>query len=409
MDFEAGYDVVVTGGGIAGVAAALQAARSGKKTVLVEKTVLLGGLATTGLVYIYLPLCDGNGHQVTFGICEELIRLSLKYGPGEIPESWKTGADLTEVKRYRCVFSPAAFMLALDEVLEEAGVDIWLDSLVCGVEKDAENHLTGIIVENKSGRGVIRGRRFIDASGDCEVARKGGAPCAASDNFLSVWALQYHKDAAALSPGVGMYVGGCSAGGHPLDAETIARRGLAESDLKIEPGISGRKVTDFVLNGRRLLREHYRRAHEEGGFDRNNLYALKLPAMPQFRKIYCIDGAYVLQPGENQKCFDDSIGMVGDWRKAGPVWEIPYRTLYPENGPFGLLAAGRCTAACGDAWEITRVIPTAAMTGQVAGLAAAMSLDAGVDPSGLDVKCLQGELRSLGFKLHLPEAGLEYV
>ena len=75
--FNRTFDVVVAGGGIAGVAAAIQAARRGKKTVLVEKTVQPGGLATTGLVNVYLPLCDGNGRQVTFGLCEELIRRSL--------------------------------------------------------------------------------------------------------------------------------------------------------------------------------------------------------------------------------------------------------------------------------------------------------------------------------------------
>ena len=73
MDFTKKYDVAVVGGGIAGAAAALQAARSGKKTVLIEKTVLLGGLATSGLVYIYLPICDGNGHQASYGITEELF------------------------------------------------------------------------------------------------------------------------------------------------------------------------------------------------------------------------------------------------------------------------------------------------------------------------------------------------
>lgn len=76
MDFTKKYDVAVVGGGIAGAAAALQAARSGKKTVLIEKTVLLGGLATSGLVYIYLPICDGNGHQASYGITEELLRNS---------------------------------------------------------------------------------------------------------------------------------------------------------------------------------------------------------------------------------------------------------------------------------------------------------------------------------------------
>ncbi len=410
MDFEARYDVVVVGGGIAGVAAALQAARSGKKTALLEKTVLLGGLATTGLVYIYLPLCDGNGRQLTFGICEELIKLSLKYGPGEIPEGWKTGKDLVEPKRFRCIFSPAAYMLVLDEVLEEAGVDIWLDTLVCGAETDAQNNLTGAIVENKSGRGIVHGKRFIDASGDCEIARKAGVPCLDEDNYLSVWALQYNAQCApGLAPGVQMLATGASSTGkHWMTPEFMARCGLTEENINVGRGINGRKVTDFIMKGRRILREYYKDAYEKGTADRNSLFSLKVPAMAQFRRIFCVDGEYVLQPGENHKRFEDSIGMVGDWRVSGPVWEIPYRTLYAKSGVKGLLAAGRCTAAAGDAWEITRVIPTAAMTGQVAGLAAAMSLDAGIDPRDLDVAKLQSELVKLGFKLHLPEVGLQY-
>ena len=82
------YDVVVCGGGIAGIAAALAAARGGARTCLLEKEYALGGLATLGLIVIYLPLCDGDGVKMSGGIAEELLKLSLKYGPGEIPEVW---------------------------------------------------------------------------------------------------------------------------------------------------------------------------------------------------------------------------------------------------------------------------------------------------------------------------------
>ena len=82
MGNEKNYDVLVVGGGCAGIAAALESARSGLQTALVEKTILWGGLATSGLVPIYMPLCDGKGRQVTFGIAEELLKLSIKHGPG---------------------------------------------------------------------------------------------------------------------------------------------------------------------------------------------------------------------------------------------------------------------------------------------------------------------------------------
>ena len=119
--FQSRYDLVVAGGGVAGVAAALAGARRGLRTALVEKTVWFGGLATSGLIYIYLPLCDGNGTQVTFGISEEMLKRSLEYGPGEIPPGWRRERNAAEASRYRVIFSPASFVLSLDKMLEEAG------------------------------------------------------------------------------------------------------------------------------------------------------------------------------------------------------------------------------------------------------------------------------------------------
>src|SRR5512137_1318062 len=101
------YDIVVAGAGVAGVAAALAAARAGRSVALVEKTVLLGGLATTGLINHYLPICDGNGRQVCFGIAEEFLHLSIRYGPGSIPPGWRSETDAEERRRFMTVFSPA--------------------------------------------------------------------------------------------------------------------------------------------------------------------------------------------------------------------------------------------------------------------------------------------------------------
>src|SRR5512145_2221418 len=85
------YDVIVAGGGIAGVAAALAARRSGCRVLLIEKSVMLGGLATLGFIAYYLPLCDGRGKKVSGGIAEELLHLSIKYGYGDLPPEWKDG------------------------------------------------------------------------------------------------------------------------------------------------------------------------------------------------------------------------------------------------------------------------------------------------------------------------------
>ena len=87
-------DVLVCGGGIAGISAAISATRQGKKVVLLEKEYILGGLGTAGLITIYLPLCDGKGRQVSFGIAEELFRLSVSMGAeDEYPDNWLDSED----------------------------------------------------------------------------------------------------------------------------------------------------------------------------------------------------------------------------------------------------------------------------------------------------------------------------
>jgi len=140
-------------------------ARAGLKTALVEKTVLVGGLATTGLINIYLPLCDGCGRQVIHGIAEELLHLSLKYGPGDVPAGWRGDAPKEEARRYRVIFSPASFVLALDEALAHAGVDLWLDTLVCAAVMEGAR-VAGVEVENKSGS---RGERERGSRGAGET------------------------------------------------------------------------------------------------------------------------------------------------------------------------------------------------------------------------------------------------
>ena len=87
-------DVLVCGGGFGGISAALAAARAGKKVILLEKQYMLGGLGTAGLVTIYLPLCDGYGKQVSFGIAEELLRLSISLGhEARYPANWLDSND----------------------------------------------------------------------------------------------------------------------------------------------------------------------------------------------------------------------------------------------------------------------------------------------------------------------------
>jgi hypothetical protein len=396
MDFQKAFDVVVVGAGVAGVAAALEVARSGFKTALVEKTILFGGLATTGLVNVYLPLCDGMGRQVTYGIAEELLHLSIQYGPGTLPAGWAGGAAPGERKsRYLVRFSPAAFILGLDEALQSAGVSLWLDTLACLPVLEGRR-VTGVEVENKSGRGLLSAQCVIDASGDADLAYRAGAPCVEQDNWMSIWTHQVSKGklAAALE----------SDNGDDLLQATCLRLGANDSGSGHPVGMpkfygtTGEQVTQFVMEGRRLLREYYRQQPE----GRRDLFSLTLPAMAQFRTTRRIVGLESMVDGQFGQHRPTSIGLTGDWRKPGPVWEIPYGALLPR-GVGGLLATGRCIDSSGDAWQVTRVIPPAALTGQAAGAAAGLAVINNTMPDQISAAEVQAAMKKRNIPCHIAD------
>jgi flavin-dependent dehydrogenase len=93
LEVAGDYDVIVAGGGIAGLGAALASARSGLTTLIIEKNVVLGGLATLGLIAYYLPICDGRGRKIIGGIAEELLHLSIKYGYSTLNPQWTMGIE----------------------------------------------------------------------------------------------------------------------------------------------------------------------------------------------------------------------------------------------------------------------------------------------------------------------------
>ena len=394
--FSEQCDVLVAGAGVAGIAAALESARAGFKTILVEKTILPGGLATSGLIYIYLPLCDGNGHQVVFGIAEELLQLSIRFGPGDIPAGWRSVVNGIEERRYRTPFSPAAFVLALDEVLEQAGVILMYDTLVCQAVVEA-GRITGLEVENKSGRGLLRASCVIDATGDADVAYRAGATCADGDNWLSLCAIQNshrsNPDANADKPTP-----------FPLNVLALGSNPYGDGQPAGMPKYSGtdhQQVTRFVLEGRRLLRQYYQ-AHQAGETGRQDLFPVCLPSQAQFRTTRRIVGRTTLTEGQQGIFFADSIGLAPDWRKAGPIWEIPLNTLIPV-GVEGLVAAGRCISSAGDAWEVTRVIPVAALTGQAAGIVARLAVQHHILPHQVSAGMVQQELSRQGIPYHISD------
>ena len=119
-------DVLVCGGGFAGISAALSAVRQGKKTILLEKQYMLGGLGTAGLVTIYLPLCDGLGRQVSFGIVEELFRLSISMGAeARYPANWLDSKDASgrteKHPRFEVQYNSQLFAILAEQLLVKEG------------------------------------------------------------------------------------------------------------------------------------------------------------------------------------------------------------------------------------------------------------------------------------------------
>jgi len=371
---------------MAGVAAALAASRRGAKTALVEKSVLWGGLATSGIIFIYLPLCDGNGTQVTFGISEELLKAGLKYGPGRIPEGWKTGKNLAEEKRYRVVFSPASMVVALDGLLMKSGCDLWLDTQLIDAEAK-DSRVASVTVANKSGTGRLEAKAFVDATGDADLAFFTGASCAAAANALACWALEYsnREEMFQLAPGVRTSI-----------------VGFATDPDCTRPGIDGRTVSEFVLAGRAKYRAELEKAYASGETDRFGRFPLTLPTMPDLRHTRRIDGRFTLHSGEEWTRFEDSIGVCADWRCSGKVWELPFGTLLPKTLD-NVLTAGRCISSSDDAWEVTRVIPVAALTGEAAGTAAALAAGRGIPVCELPYGEVQREMRAAGNPVHISE------
>ena len=395
FDFRKDYDVVVAGAGIAGIAAALAAARRGHRTALIEKQILIGGLATSGLIYIYLPLCDGRGTQVTFGIAEELLKASLEFSPFDLTEKWGGPKDgrCFRTNRYECDFSPAGFTLTLDRLLLEAGVDLWLDTRVCTVQKAADGKITAVEVENSSGRGVVGAKYFVDASGEAVLIRRAGGKTDTDRNYQALWMIE-------RAPGENLPYAITDS----IHVEALGRFSQ-EWEFPGDPR-DARAATEFVRNSWRMGREHYAKAWKSEGADRFTHYPLHLPAMPQFRKIARIHGLETLTTGSEWNSFQSSVGLYADWRSAGKVYETPYGSLIPED-VRGVFAAGRCISAEGDAWESYRVIPSAAMTGEIAGTAASLAVERSCDGTELTPEQVRSELRKNNFKFHFEEVGLD--
>lgn len=380
------YDVAVVGGGIAGVAAALAAARNGARTVLLERSFGLGGLATLGNVVMYLPLCDGHGRQVMGGLAEELLRRSvhelrrperqMQFVP--VPPCWDAGGDQAARREHRleAAFNPFSFQIEMEVLCADAGVELCYDTRLCACLRDGAR-ISHLVVENKDGRTALEVGAVVDASGDADACALAGEPTVSLDtNVIAGWhylIVDGKLTIQAMSHGF---------------SENADREG---SDGPFFSGVKASEVTGQVLATRHWIRERVRGRRER--HPESEVHPFALPALPNFRMTRRLDAPFTLQAEHMHTWFDDAIALTGDWRKRGPVWALPYRCLRAER-VRNLLTAGRCISSAGRAWDMSRVIGTCAVTGEGAGTAAALAARShGGDCHALSVPALQEQLR----------------
>ena len=379
------YDVAVCGGGFAGISAALAAKRAGAKVVLFEKEYMLGGLGTAGLVTIYLPLCDGCGRQVSFGIAEELFRLSIRHGAeARYPANWLDGEGTrTESDpRFEVQYNAQTFAILAEQLLLSEGVDIMYGSYVVDAAVK-EKKLESLTVVNKSGHTKYFIRSAVDATGDCDIAHFCAAPTAEfrQGNVLAAWYYFADKEGYHLRQH-----GFCD-----IPEEERAGRELKHLNTRRFSGLSGKEISEQTILSHAETMKNYLELKQKNP----DAVIATLATIPQVRMTRRIVGEKTLAYDALHTRQEDSIGMVSNWKRRGPVWEVPFGTLW-QPSVKNLAVAGRCTSVDERLWDVMRVIPCCAVTGEAAGAAAAVSDDF----SKLNVAYLQEILKKNGVVLH---------
>ncbi|MBQ8510914.1 MAG: FAD-dependent oxidoreductase [Clostridia bacterium] len=404
------YDVIVAGGGVAGVAAAVQLAREGKRALVIEKSQKLGGLATLGLINFFVPMCNGRGKQIIFGMAEEFLRLSVKYGWGSPTAAFVDGqipqAKLDEYKakgeqppRYMCRYSYDIFALTLTELCVNEGVELMFDAVVSTPvceDVGGVTYVKGVVVENKSGREYYTADYFIDATGDSDLLYRAGIPTASRGNFHTYLGKLITLDSCKRAVETGNIqnaFGGCSGGGSSLYG------GGHPEGVPLYYGTESSEVNRYLIQNQLEMLNKLKKT------DRNSRDIATLPGMAQFRATRRIVGEYTLQVDDAYRHFDDSVGAINDFDRRDWLYEIPYRTLVNHKAG-NIITCGRTASGEGYAWDILRVIPPAIISGQAAGLACAMAQDDKRELCTVDVPAMQKRLEAVNVGIHFDDADI---
>ena len=389
------YDVIVAGGGVAGAAAAVSAAKYGCSVLLLEKSNILGGLATLGLVNLFVPMCNGRGKQIIFGLAEQWLRASAAYGYDTIPKEWKNGEPQEETNvRYCQRYSPYIFALQLTEAVTSAGVDVLFDCIASYPQME-NGHCSGIITDSKSGLEYYACRMFIDTTGDADILRRSGMPTVAGENFFTYIGKKITLDSCRRSVEKGTlaelysFVSGGSVnlyGDHQPAA------------VPKWSGLTVDEVSEYLIQNQLLMLDNIKND------DRCTRDIAQLPLMPNFRTTCRIDGDYTMQIAQDvYRHHADSVCTINDFDHRDYLYEVPLRAL-TRRGFDNMITAGRSASGSGYAWDVLRVIPPAILTGQAAGEAAVLALEEKSAICDVTISILQKRLEDSNVMIHFPDA-----
>ncbi len=388
------YDIIVCGGGVAGVAAAVSTAKNGLSTLLIEKSNILGGLGTLGLINLFVPMCNGRGKQIIFGLAEKWLRMSAMLGWDTIPEVWKNGEPKEPTNiRYIQHYSPTIFAYQLTEELKKSGANILFDCMA--VDPIMEGNICkGVVTESKGGTAFYPCRVIIDTTGDCDILRRGSVPTVSGENFFTFLTKSISLDSCqkAIDSGdIGSIYETISGGNINLFGDH------QPSDIPRWSGLSAEEVTDYIVRNHHIILENLKKT------DRKTREIITSPGMPQFRTTCHIKGDYSLKVKDAYRHFEDSVCAINDFEHRDHLFEVPLRTLTRRDFP-NIITAGRSADGTGYGWDLLRVIPPAILTGQAAGEAACLAIRTNTAIANVDIKALQTKLEKENVMIHFPDS-----
>jgi len=442
-------DVLVVGGGPAGIGAALGAAAAGAEVVLAERYAFLGGNATAALVMPLMsfhtqratfekedgaklfPTDHGPGEPVVAGALAELLRRLVGAG-GAIAPSLDTG--------YTVPFDPELFKLTALELLDEAGVQLLFHAFASGVVDDGPAR--GVVFETKSGPLVARARVVVDCTGDGDVAARAGARYEVGreeDGLVQPMTLMFrmvqfereafeayvrgHPDQWRGVHGLWDLIRTASAAGElDLPREDLLFFGTPhEAEVSVNSTRVTRALGIDVFDWSRAELESRRQMRQIAAFLRRyvpgfeNAYIAQSGVHTGVRETRRIVGDYRLTAEDvlDAREFDDVIargaypvdihnpkgsGTVLKRLPPGAAYDIPLRCLLPREIE-GLLVAGRCISGSHEAHSSYRVMPIVMATGQAAGVCAALAAKQHLTPRAVPVADVQEMLIAQGAHL----------